>query len=598
MKSKTTVIWFVLAAALFAFIWFFENYLQPSAPVRASLLPGLRASDVTEIQVSPAGAREISALRTNGVWQLETPFAYPAQAAAIASLLDAVGKLAPDRLTAAELRERHATDSEFGFDNPQFALDLTAGEQSWHLRVGNKTAPGDQVYVRVVGTDGVFVADADWLRFLPREAAGWRDTALVAAAGLFDWIVITNGAKAIELRRDATNHLWRMIRPLDARADDARIATGLQQLRSASVTQFVTDDPHADLGGYGLQPPDLDVWLGHGTNFLAAIHAGKGLPENPAQIFVQREGWNSVLATAAEALSPWHAAVNDFRDPHLLELTAPVAEIEVLSESTNHFTLQQRGSNDWAVVGEKYPVDAGSVQEFIGLLAGFRIAGFGKDNNTPQDLQDVGLAAPSRVITLRSLAGDTNSAFVQLSFAETNKIFVKRADESFVYTLAKEDFTRLPECGWQFRDRRIWNFSMTNVAQITLRQNGMMRQIIHTGANRWSPAPGSTGIIDPTSIEQTVQQLSGLTAASWIGRDFTAPERYGLNPNNLQLTVELKTGEKLSVDFGTELPPSSPNAMGTALAAVTLEGERWVFIFPVVPYQLVAANLTLPPNGP
>ena len=45
----------------------------------------------------------------------------------------------------------------------------------------------------------------------------------------FDAIVLTNGAKIIELRRDPTNHLWRMVRPLVARADGDRITDALQQ---------------------------------------------------------------------------------------------------------------------------------------------------------------------------------------------------------------------------------------------------------------------------------------------------------------------------------------------------------------------------------
>ena len=50
---------------------------------------------------------------------------------------------------------------------------------------------------------GAFVTDPGWLQFLPRSAADWRDTTLVDTADTVDWIVITNGAKAIELRRDA-----------------------------------------------------------------------------------------------------------------------------------------------------------------------------------------------------------------------------------------------------------------------------------------------------------------------------------------------------------------------------------------------------------
>jgi len=67
----------------------------------------------------------------------------------------------------------------------------------------------------------------------------------------------------------------------------------------------------------------------------------------------------------------------------------------------------------------------------------------------------------------------------------------------------------------------------------------------------------------------------------------------GFNPGNLQVGIELKDGRKFSVDFGLELPKAQ-----TALAAVTLDDERWVFVFPVIPYQMTAINLTIPPNAP
>ena len=590
MKSKTTTLWFMLATALFAGIWICQKYLPPAAPGIAGLLPGLHAGDVTGIQVSPAGAPEIEVVRTNHLWRLQKPLAYPAQATAVEALAAALEKLTPQRLTAADLRG-HNADAEYGFDNPQFRLDLAAGEQSWHLLIGNKTAPGDQVFIRVVGLEGAFVSDAGWLQLLPRSADDWRDTALVDAAGVTDWIVITNSAKALtlEFRRDPTNQLWRMIQPRQTRADSARLAAALQQLQTGRVTQFVTDDPHADLGSYGLQPADLDVWLGHGTNFTSAVHAGKTPADNPALLFARREGWNSVVTAAKETLAPWRGAVNDYRDPHLLALTAPVAEIEVRGE--NSFTLQSRGSNNWTVAGEKFPADREKVQEFIQQLAGLRVAEFVKDVVTAPDLQGFGLTTNSRQIILRGTAGDTNSVLAQLIFGtvETNRVFVKRGDEDFVYALTLEDYARLPEAGWEFRDRHLWNFSVTNVVQLTLRQNGKTRQLLRTGRNQWSLAPGSQGMIDPKSIEQTVEQLAGLTVKFWVTNHLDAPDKYGFYPDNLQVTVELKTGEKLSVDFGLELPKAQ-----TALAAMTLDGERWAFVFPVIPYQMTAANLTIP----
>jgi hypothetical protein len=544
--------------------------------------------------VIPSGVLEIRADRTNGAWLLTKPIAYPAQPAAIEALLDALQKLTPaTRISAAELRNHRNADLEFGFETPRISLVIETGGQRRQLLVGNKTPPGDQVFLRVVGMDGAFVADADWLNFIPRSANVWRDTALVNAnnSGL-DWIVLTNGTKVIELRRDATNHLWRMIRPFPARADAERITDALQHLQTTRVTQFITDDPKTDLAAFGLQPADLDLWLGHGTNFISAIHVGKSPTNDPTQVFVKREGWNTIATTAKEPLSPWRGSVNDFRDSHLLELTAPVAEIEV--QGPDNFILQRQGSNSWRIAGENFPADSDNVLLFIKVLADLRGTNFVKDVVTAPDLPAYGLATPARRITLRSAAGDTNSVIVQLSFGtnQNNEVFVQRADEDFIYAITAEDFNRLPEAVLEFRDRRIWDFSETNVAQITIRQNGKTRQIIRNGQNKWSLAPGSQGIINPPAIEESAHRLGDLVAAGWVGRNVTEPEKYGLNTNNLQITFELKNGEKHSVDFGASVSDQ------TALAAVTLDGERWAFVFPPVIYQFVLSYLTIPANVP
>jgi Domain of unknown function (DUF4340) len=437
MNSKNTLIWLVIAAALFAFIFAFEHFLRPNATESLAVLPDLQPSSVTSIQVIPAHALEIRADYTNGTWLLTKPIAYPAQTTAIETLLAALQKLTPAvRISAGELHEQRSAEADYGFETPQISIVIEAGDQRWELKIGNKTAPGDQVFVRLVGKDGAFVTDADWLKYLPRSANDWRDTALVDFAGRTpDLIILTNGTKVIELHSNATNHLWQITRPLVARANSGRITEALQRLQTARVSQFVTDNPKSDLSSYDLQPADLDLWLGHGTNFATGIHIGKSPTNDSSLVYARHGGWNSIVTTAKEPLATWFGTVNDFRDPYLVELSAPVAEIQV--RGTNSFTLQRQGTNDWRVVGERFPVDMASVQTFLEILANLRVAEFVKDVVTAPDLPAYGLATPAWQITLLSSAGDTNSVIVQLLFGgtQTNEVFVRRADEDFVYAI-------------------------------------------------------------------------------------------------------------------------------------------------------------------
>lgn len=593
MNSKNTLIWLMVAAALFAFIFAFEYFFRPVAAEPAVILPGLQPSTITRVQVIPADALEIRADQTNGAWLLTNPIVYPAQATAIEALLAALQKLTPAiRISAGELRAQHGAEANYGFETPQISLVIEAGDRRWQLQIGNRTAPGDQVFLRVVGTDGAFVTDASWLKYIPRSVDDWRDTGLVDLNGNPpDWIILTNGTKVIELHLDATNHLWGMTRPLMARANSARIIEALQHLQGAHVVQFVTDNPKVDLTAFDLQPADLDLWLGHGTNFATALHVGKSPTNDLSLVYAQHDDWNTIVTTTKEPLSPWLGTVNDFRDPYLFELSAPVTEIEVRGE--NNFTVETQGTNGWRVVGENFPVGTESAQQFIKILASLRVAEFVKDVVTKPDLPAYGLATPSRQITLFSAVADTNAIMAQLLFGatQTNEILVRRADEDSVYAVPLEDFNQLPEASWELRERQIWRFSEADVARITIHQGGKTRQIIHNGLDQWSLAPGSQGIIVPAAIEETAHLFGELTAAAWLARNVTDPGKFGLKPNNLSVTLELRDGRQCTVDFGA-------SAAQTALAAVTLDGERWAFVFPPVLYQFVLSYLAIPENVP
>lgn len=600
MNSKTTGIWFLVAAVLALFIFAFQHFLRPVIAGPSLVLPQLNPGLVASIQVIPADAPEISVVRTNGGWYLNKPLFYPGQTAAIESLLDSLQKLVPaPRLTAAEMPKD--AETEFGFNK---ALTLVVEEKNarWQILVGNRTAPGNQVYLRVEGIDGAFVVDADWLKWIPRTVTDWRDTSLVDTLdNNFDSIVLTNNLQglAIELRRDPTNHLWRMLRPLSARADTEHINMMLQQLQNARVSKFITDDPKAELSTYGLRPAEMDLWLGNQTNLLTGLHFGQSVPDEAAQIFARRAEWDAVVETAKDPLAPWFGAVNSFRDTNLFELNSFPTEIELRFAGTNdNFVLRWRGTNNWAIVGAKYPADAGSSVKFIKDLLNLHVAEFVKDVVTPADWATYGLDHPSEQIILRATAGDTNP-LVQLDFGNSvsNKIFVRRGDEPFIYAITWPDFRQLPDRAWELRDHHIWDFSTNDVAKVTVHQNGKTRELIRNGINEWSLAVGSNGSIEGAEIEQAVQQLSQLRARDWLGVNLTDPEQLGFMPGNLEITVELKDGKKFTVDFG----PAINNSQGvaqTATAMVTLDGERWAFVMSPEIYLFVSTYLTIPPNVP
>jgi len=597
MNSWSTWRWAIVAVTLMAFIVFHNKYLRKTHHGPSKVLPALQAAAITSVQVRPAARLEIRAERTNGTWQLVQPLVYPAQAVSIERLLAGLEELSPaPYITARELRGRPKADEEFGFASPQASIILEQPGHTSRLRIGARTAPGDQVFLQVVGVEGVYVVDAGFLQFLPRTPDDWRSTALLDLKGVtLDGLAVTNGAKIFELRRPATNRLWRMHYPLQARANNVKIEESLQMLQSVCVSRFVSDDPKMDLETFGLHPPELELAISQGTNTVVWLQFGKSPTNDTRLVYARRVGLNAIVAVPKDLLAPWYGSVNDFREPFLITPTAPVAGVAVRAQ--DHFSLQQQTNSTWRVLPEDFPADAGLVKYLLSALNELQIVDFTQDVVVSADLPAYGLASPLRQYILRAAmtnapAGLTNPVIAELSFGtnQADRVFARRADESFVYAVKLADFQRLPTAGWQMRERRIWSISTNDVARVALRQQGRARQIVRNGPHSWSLAPGSQGVINDLAVEETVSGLCRLTATAWLGRGETSRTRLGFTENNYQITLELKNGEKAVIEFGSEAPGNPPTA------AVTLNGEPWVFEFPAWLYDYVQRYLSVPPN--
>jgi hypothetical protein len=140
------------------------------------------------------------------------------------------------------------------------------------------------------------------------------------------------------------------------------------------------------------------------------------------------------------------------------------------------------------------------------------------------------------------------------------------------------------------RERRIWNVPTNDVALVTIRQQGRVRQLVRNGPYDWALAHNSQGMINVLAVEETVSGLCQLTASAWVAHGAPDRARYGLTDNDLQITVELKNGNKDSVEFGSEAPGNVP------YAAITLDGEPWIFECPAWLYVYAQRYLSVPPN--
>jgi len=597
MNSRATWIWFIIAAGLAIFVVFIEPQYHPPPQVPQPVLPGFNPRGVTTIIIQPVKGDEVRAEFTNGTWQLRRPVDYPAQAGGPGALLAALEKLMPDAtISGREVRERTNAAAEFGLEPAQISVILLAGGTRHQLLFGTRTAPGDQVFMQVVGSEGVYIVGAEILSLLPVSASAWRDPALLSLRALtFNRLTVTNGPTVIELQLVSTNQTWRMIRPRAQRADSERIADLIANLVKMRARLFVTDDPAADREALGLQPPVLSVAFSLGTNLTTLLHFGKSPTNDAKLVYARRHEFPTVVAVEKQLLTPWLAPVNDYRERQLLTLERPPDRIEF--GGAGAFSIQRQNDGTWRAEGQNFTVDLAAVNEILATLTNFSILNFAQDVVIDPDLPKFGLATPVREIRLLQTSTDstgiTNLPMISLAFGseKDDRIFVRRADEDSVYEVARAGFDRLPVSPLQLRERRLWKFSEDNVARVLASQGDRSRTLVRLGTNSWSLAPGSQGEIFSEAIEETVHRLGELAALAWVDHGEASLPRLGFDTNSLALVIEMKDGTKHALSFG------GPSPGGYPCASVALDGEPWICEIPIGVHYLVRTHLGLAGNA-
>ena len=605
MSSRQNWFWVILALILLGLAFVHHRYVRkpPTGPSR--VIAGFKASSVSTVLLRLDGQPDIRVERTNLAWVLTEPLLCPAQSVSIESLLTALERLTEATyITPAELKNRPSAEEEYGLTKPQATITLQ-GDLRAHLSIGNRTPPGNQLFLKVGGDPGVHIVDVDLLRLIPKNAKEWRDTTFVELGNHLDHIAVTNGPRPFELQRTGGSNVWQLLKPgFSARADNGRVEEMVQGLGNIRVHDFVTDEPKADLEGFGLQTPELQLAFRSGTNLLALLQFGKESTNNPHELYARRLGQSSIVTVSRELLDPWRSA-DKFRDPYLITFAAPVLAVDV--QGQDNFTLEAATNQGWKVLPQNLSADVALVKELLSSLANMQIVAFVRDVVPKPELGNYGLTNPyslhyvvrsvltnGQAATNSAAGSSTNGVLADIQFgaAQEDKVFVQRADENSVYAVKLSDYLRLGSASWQFRERQIWNLNENDLASVTIRQTGRTRQINRKAQYEWSLAPGSQGMIEALPIDQTVKGLCTLSATAWVARGEENRAAYGLTNENHVITLELKNGDKHAVELGRNSPSSFP------YGGVKLDGDLWIFEFPLKLCRDIQLYLKIPPNIP
>ncbi len=592
MNARSTWLLVLSALALFAFILLFEREPRdPESRAQSSpVLAGFRADAVTGVEIHQLTNPVLRAERTEGRWRLTHPVQTVAHAPRVERLLSVFSKL--DRhshITARDLASQKASLAAFGLDPPRATVIASQATNQFLLKIGGPTPVGQQVYIQLVGADGIYFCDAGFLDSLPRSADDWRDTTFLRLRGLgYNRLQIRTGAQNLEFKVDDATHLWRLGQPMNARADNRKIHRLIQEMEFWQITQFLPAPSAVELEALRLQPSESSITFSRGSNDLLTAHFGLSPTNNAGLVYAHCPPDPGLVLVLRAPLDSLRKPLAYWRDPRLISpLVASIDLIEIAGEES--FALQRQSANAWTVAGPaRLPADPETMQRFLGDLTALEVVEYVRDVVT--DFAPYGLTKPARQYTLRPKPGPaspTNAFLAQINLGASydDKYYVRLTGEDSVYGVPRTNLAGLPTRAFQFRDRSVWSFDSSNVVAVTIAIEGQTRKLSRAPGAAWVQAPGNTPLASPSdlALEETLYRLGQLRAEAWTAIGADQLPRHGFPEAAHTLTIDLQESGRArscSIRFGRQAPSQH------IFAAIDREDQTVIFEFRLTLFNL------------
>ena len=384
----------------------------------------------------------------------------------------------------------------------------------------------------------------------------------------------------------ASDKVWRIAQPLNARADQGKVDGLLDKLHGLQAESFATDKP-ADLTTYGLDQPQLELTV-YTTEHEGAITVqfGGAVKDDATKIYCKRKGSDTVLTVRSDAVKDFNAPVNDMRDKKLADFNSDDARQIAIGFANQPIRLVKE-KDDWKLtepeiiraendeVGNLLTQLTGlEAKEFVadvvadpakyGLDRPYYTVTVKKDAPPPAPAMSAATStnAPAVSATAKAAAAGTNLAAattataapaakpelvtaIELQFGKEDKekklIYIKRADEPYIYAVESAVFEKLPKTALALRNRTLIATEKSKVTKLSS-QHGAATIAIEKKDDKWKLAPGVQGVLDTNVVDDVLWAVTGLNAEKFVSVSAADKAKFGLDKPAWTLNFDVNEG--------------------------------------------------------
>ena len=354
-------------------------------------------------------------------------------------------------------------------------------------------------------------------------------------------VTLTYPDREIELaKKDGT---WRLVKPVDAPADEAA-ANGIISTLTDAEVQKTLDDMPKDLASFGLDKPTVTATLTLKDGAKApTVSVGKNTAIG-GKTYVKKGEEPKLYLTTSSIGFGLNKQVKDLRNKELLTFKdEDVEKVEIAPQGAETVTLVRKDKDSWTVDPGDHAADATEVRSYLSSLRSTRAVDFPDDAGT--DLAKYGLMTPRLVVTVAGKDGAGTQRLLiggETTQGTQKQIYAKRDDKPTVVALGDWSFRTLTKTSGQFRDKTVLGFDPSRVGKVVLARKDGTTVTLTRADGGWK-VEGADGKPKDTAITTYLDDMRDLRGSDIAAEPATNLAQYGLDQPDLRITLTDKEGQ-------------------------------------------------------
>ena len=529
MKTKTTLILLIVAAAVAVYIKFYESKRPNTEEAKRQAQNVVNFErDALEGVVIQNGDDRIELRKQNQKWRIEAPFKDQADRGVVENLLSDLDTWQKfETIPASEIEKNKSRLDEYGLSKGKLRLKLLGKGTPPEITFGNDAALQGKMYVRVGDGSDVIIAAQSVRNDIAKKPEDFRDKKLTDLTPTqITRALVKTAAGEMEMEKKGDH--WELVKPLKARGDDQKIADTLAQVTTAQIQQFVAED-RGDLRPYGLAEPRGSITLFTADDKTGqTLQIGGPLPaaageKDKEQVYVRFTARNAVYTLPKKIEELLGLKPADLRDRHLVRIDTNILDRITIETPGKNKTVLGRKDENWTIASRNNAAaNTSEVTRLLDTLKAEQVTKFVDD--VASDLPKYGLDKPQLQVTFSSFASENTPEstagehpFATIAFGkiEGENVFARLGDEPFIVAVRRSLLDNIFADPLQWQELAIFRFKPEDVHKLTV-QTDRESALVRNEKKEWTWVKG-TEPINTVNVQSLLNTVGVLRAVRWVG---------------------------------------------------------------------------------